>query len=153
MSSLHKVDIELAKLLPLITEQLEAGKTVTFSPMGVSMLPMLRQGKDSIVLSPAPERLKKYDLPLYRRDNLKFVLHRVVEAGYTYTCIGDNQFVYEEGIRPDQIIGVVSGFYRGDKYHSVSEFSYRAYCIFWHRTRGIRHFYRRGKSWLRRHIG
>ena len=152
MTSLHKLDIELAELLPVITEQLHQGKNVTFSPMGISMLPMLRQGKDSVVLSPVPEKLSKYDLPLYRRDNLKFVLHRIVKTGETYTCIGDNQFVYEKGIRHDQIIGVVSGFYRNKKYHSTDEFSYRCYCAFWHHTRRIRHFYRRGRSWLGRHL-
>ena len=30
-------------------------------PGGVSMLPMLRQGLDQVVLSPLPEKLKKYD--------------------------------------------------------------------------------------------
>ena len=138
--------------MPLFREQLEAGKTVKFSPRGVSMLPMLRQGIDSVVLSPAPEKLKKYDLPLYRRDNGKYILHRVVEAGETYTCIGDNQFDFENGVRHDQIIAVVTAFTRGEKMHSVQEIGYQAYCRFWHYSRGIRHFWRRGLGWLKRKI-
>ena len=73
--------VPLEALMPLILEQLEAGKNVRFSPRGISMLPMLRQGVDSVVLSPLPSRLKKYDLPLYRRKSGQYVLHRVVEAG------------------------------------------------------------------------
>ena len=65
-----------------------AGQSVRFSPRGVSMLPMLRQGRDSVVLSPAPKQLRKYDLPLYRRDDGSYVLHRVVKAGQTYACMG-----------------------------------------------------------------
>ena len=99
-------------LVPLFRERLEAGQKVRFSPRGISMLPMLRQGRDCVILSPVPEKLKKYDLPLYRRDDGKYVLHRVVKVDETYTCIGDNQFVYEPGLRHDQMIAVVSALCR-----------------------------------------
>ena len=138
--------------MPLFREQLNAGRTVKFGPRGISMLPMLRQGIDSVVLSPITGRLKKYDLPLYRRDDGHYVLHRIVEAGETYTCIGDNQFEYEPGIRHDQLIAVVTAFTRGEKLHTVAEPSYRLYCRVWHYSRGIRHFWRRGIGWLKRHI-
>lgn len=152
MNSLYKKEIELEYLLPVILEKLADGKKVIFSPMGKSMLPMLRENIDSVVLSPLPEELKKYDLPLYRRDNLQFVMHRIIEPGETCTCIGDNQFQYETGIRKEQMIGIVSGFYRDKKYYSVNNIKYRIYVSFWHHTRRIRHFYRRVKSLLRRHL-
>ena len=139
-------------LMPMFREQLQAGHSVKFSPQGISMLPMLRQGRDSVVLSPPPERLKKYDLPLYIRDNGKYVLHRVIKVGETYTCMGDNQFVPEPGLRHDQMIGVVTAFYRDDKEHSVQDISYRLYCRGWHHSRPLRHFWRRGMGWLRRHL-
>ena len=139
-------------LIPLFQERLAAGQTVRFSPMGVSMLPMLREGQDSVVLSPAPERLRKYDLPLYRRDNGAYVLHRVTAVGETYTCIGDNQFVCEPGIRQDQIIAVVTQFRRKGREHSVTEPGYRLYCILWYHSRPIRHFCRRLLRWIRRHL-
>ena len=152
MNSLPEVEMELDELMPLIKEKLAAGQTVTFSPMGVSMLPMLRQKLDSVVLSAAPDKLKKYDLPLYQRDNGRYILHRVIEAGNTYTCCGDNQFVFEKGIRDDQIIAVVSGFYREGKYCSTDDPAYRAYCRLWDSSRSARHFGRRAAGWLRRHI-
>lgn len=137
-------------LMPLFREQLEAGRTIRFSPRGISMLPMLRQGKDSVVLSPLPEKLKKYDLPLYQRDNGQYVLHRVVEAGETYTCVGDNQFALENGLRHEQMIALVTAFDRGEKSHSVEEWQYKLYCRLWHISRPVRHFWRRGMGFLRR---
>ena len=113
---MEKVQLEqMAQLMPLIQERLDAGQTVRFSPMGTSMLPMLRQEIDSVVLSPVPEKLKKFDLPLYRRGSGKYVLHRIVRAGETYTCMGDNQFRPETGLRHDQMIAVVTVFYRGER--------------------------------------
>ena len=116
------------------------------------MLPMLRQGIDSVVLSPLPEQLKKYDLPLYQRSSGQFVLHRIVEVGDSYTCLGDNQFEKEPGIRHDQMIAVVTAFTRGDKRHSVNEPGYWLYCRVWYHSRHIRHFWRRGVGWLGRHL-
>ena len=89
-------EVLLAELMPLIEEQLESGQSVRFSPKGVSMLPMLRQGRDQVTLTALHGSPKKYDILLYRRGNGSFVLHRVVKIGNTYTCIGDNQFVYEK---------------------------------------------------------
>lgn len=142
----------LDTLMPLILERLEAGQSVRFSPRGVSMLPMLRQGIDSVVISPAPETLNQFDLPLYRREDGKYILHRIVGAGNTYICMGDNQFLPEYGVRREQILAVVTGFYRGEKLHSVTEPGYRLYCRLWYHSRGLRRFWRRGTGWLRRHL-
>ena len=144
--------VRMEDLVPLFLERLEAGQQVRFSPMGTSMLPMLREGRDSVVLSPAPQRLRKYDLPLYQRDNGAYILHRVTAVGETYTCIGDNQFVYEHGVRPDQIVAVVTGFCRKGRDHTVTEPGYRFYCRLWHYSRPLRHFWHRGLGWLRRKL-
>ena len=69
--------------MPLIKECLAEGKTVKFSPRGTSMMPMIRQGVDSVILSAVPGKLKKFDLPLYQRKNGLFVLHRIVDVGET----------------------------------------------------------------------
>ena len=152
MASLNEIEVRLEQLMPLIEQTLSEGKSVTFSPRGTSMLPMLRQKIDSVVLSPLPPRLKKYDLPLYRRDDGKYVLHRVIGVWESYTCIGDNQFVYENGLRHDQMIAVVTAFYRGEKLHSTEELGYKLYCRFWHFSRPLRHFGRRGIGWIRKHL-
>lgn len=144
--------VSMTDLVPLFQERLEAGQNVRFAPRGISMLPMLRPGLDTVVLSPAPEQLQKYDLPLYRRDDGHYVLHRVIRVGETYTCIGDNQFTPEPGIRRDQVIALVTAFRRNGRDHSVRQPGYRLYCRFWHHSRSVRHFLRRALNWLRRHL-
>ena len=150
-TSFEKSSVCMDDLIPLICERLEEGQSVKFSPRGTSMLPMLRQG-DSVVLSPCPERLKKYDLPLYRRDNGEYVLHRVIKVGKSYTCIGDNQFEYEHGIEHRQMIGVVTAFVNGKKERSVDEWKYRVYCRARHFSRPARRLYRALKSRIYRII-
>ena len=145
---LHKLD----ELMPHIRETLAQGRSVAIGPKGTSMMPLIRQGKDFVELSPVNGKLKKYDLPLYQRDNGKYVLHRIVEAGQTYTCIGDNQFQTEPGLRHDQMIAVVTAFYRGEREVRCSSLGYQIYCRVWHYSRPVRHFWRRGVGWLRRHL-
>ena len=143
---------KMEDLIPLITDRLETGQEVRFSPRGTSMLPMLRQGRDSVVLSKPSAALKRFDLPLYRRDDGKYVLHRIVKTGPTYTCMGDHQFAEETGIRPDQILAVVTAFYRDDRFCPVTAVGYRMYCVFWHCSRPVRRFVHRVAGWLKRHI-
>jgi hypothetical protein len=138
--------------MPHIRSSLAEGKCVTIGPKGTSMLPLIRQGTDYVELSPLPEKLKKYDLPLYRRPDGTFVLHRIIKAGTTYTCMGDNQFVPEPGLRQDQMIALVTAFWRGKRRHTTHWWVYRLYCRLWHFSRPVRHFWRRGIGWLKRHI-
>lgn len=143
-------NVRLEELMPLIREQLDRGQSVRMMPRGVSMMPMLRQGVDSVVLSPLPERLKKYDLPLYQRENGQYVLHRVIRAGETYTCMGDNQFTPEPGLKHGQMIALVTAFYRGEKEHRVDEFAHRLYCRLWYYSRPVRRVWRSLLSRVRR---
>ena len=136
----------------MIRAQLEAGKTVKFKPRGVSMLPMLRQDIDSVVLSPVPEKLKKYDLPLYQRDDGQFVLHRIVAVGETYTCVGDNQFELEPGVRRDQMIGIVTQYYRGEKSRRVTGFVYWLYVRARHYSRPLRCRWRQLRDRIKKHL-
>lgn len=121
--------VRLDELWPVMEEQLATGGTVRFGPKGISMLPMLRQGVDTVVLKKAPDRLKKYDIPLYRRKDGQFVLHRVVRASDgVYTMCGDNQYCYEKGVKQSQILAVVCGFWRGDTYVEITDKQYLRYC-------------------------
>lgn len=149
-NSIESVSME--DLAPLFRECLSHGQSVRFSPKGTSMLPLLRQKIDSVVLSPLQGNLRKYDIALYQRKNGQYVLHRVVQVGQTYTCIGDNQHVLETGLEHSQMIAVVTSFYRGERQHSVTELWYRLYCRAWHYSRDLRYFWHRGVRWLKRHL-
>lgn len=139
--------------MPLIRERLAAGQTIRYLPFrGVSMLPMLRQGRDAVEIAPLPEKLKKYDLPVYQYPSGKIVMHRIVDVEEDYyVCLGDNTYAYEK-IFPDQMIAVVSAFKRGEKRISVDDPGYRLYCRVWVAVFPVRKFLKRVKSWLRRLI-
>lgn len=123
---------------------------VNFS--GRSMLPMLRQGKDTVELKKAPERLKKYDLPMYRGPGGKYVMHRIVDVKDDhYVCLGDNTYVYEK-VRREQIVAMVCAFYRGDRRISVEAPGYRLYCRFWCAAYPVRKLLWRAKHWLGRRL-
>lgn len=151
MASLLDHTISAEELLPLLRERLDAGQKVRFLPFrGISMLPMLRQGKDAVELSPLPDRLKKYDLPVYQYPNGKIVMHRVVAVREDhYLCLGDNTFEYEK-IYPDQLIALVSGFRRGARYIPVESKCYRLYAAAWVASYPLRKSLKRGKRLLKK---
>lgn len=144
--------VRMGDVMPLMLEALERGQKVRFSPRGTSMLPMLRQGKDSVTLAPISGKLRKYDLPFYRRGDGSFVLHRIVAVGETYTCMGDNQFQPEPGLTHEQMIAVVTAFTRNGKEYSVRNPMYWLYCRFWHASRSVRHLRRRFLIRIRRNV-
>ena len=128
--------IHLNDAMPLILEKLNAGYEVTFSPRGTSMLPFLKEGRDTVTLKLPQGRLKKYDVAFYQRKNGQYVLHRVARVGEgDYTFIGDNQFVLEKGIEEDQIIAVCSSFDRKGKVISAKSPLWRTCAFFWHYSR------------------
>lgn len=142
-------------VMPIIVEKLDAGGTVTFNPCGTSMLPMLRDGDDTVVLTKPKGRLHLFDLPLYRRKDGKYVLHRVVNFGSdgSYTMCGDNQFTTEKGITDDDIIGVVTAFYRKGKEYTVNSKKYKAYLEFMFYSKPFRRVIRAVSTRAKRVLG
>ena len=94
---------------------------------GVSMYPMIRDRRDTIIVTPPTGRLKKHDIPLYRRGGA-YVLHRVIRVlPDSYVIRGDNCRLAERGITDSDIIGVLTGFYRGGKRVDLDGAAYKAY--------------------------
>ena len=122
-----------------IEQQLREGGVYVSTTVGYSMKPMLRNRRDRIVVVPkGEERLKKWDLPLYRYPDGRYVLHRVIAVrdGY-YVIRGDNTFVKEK-IPDEWILGYVSEFYRGERHILTSQRGYRFYAAFWQRIYFLR---------------
>ena len=124
---MREVKTSLGDLMPLIEEKLASGSEVLFSPNGDSMLPTLKAGRDSLVLVSPPQRLKKYDVALYKRENGQYVIHRVISARGNYTFIGDAQLVYERGIKHEQIIALCVAYVRDGKRIGFDSFGARSH--------------------------
>ena len=114
-------------------EYLDKYQRLVRTNVGVSMLPLLRQGRDLFIVEKrGPGRLKAGDVVLYRRPPDKYVLHRIVEVREKdYVILGDNCVNRGYGITDDDILGVMTGFVRDGKQHTVTERGYRLYRFLW----------------------
>lgn len=85
---------------------------------GTSMRPLLRQGRDIVVIKRPQFPLKVGDVPLYKvKSRKELVLHRIlkVNGDGSYIIRGDNLFA-KERVYEKQIVGVMKAFYRDGKY-------------------------------------
>ena len=110
-----------------IEEILEKEGVYVSNTKGISMLPTLKEGRDAVVILPCTERLKKYDVALYRRGD-QYVLHRVIEVlPDSYVIRGDNCLKKEYGITDRDIIGKLTSFYRKNKEVNMNGAPYKLY--------------------------
>lgn len=145
-------EVHMASLSPLIEEILASGGTAEITVTGNSMYPMLKHRKSQVRLA-APTKLQIGDIPLYRRENGAYILHRIVNTeGEVFTCCGDHQWHLEKGIRPEQVIAVVTDFKRGNRWISCENTLYRCYWRLWRTIRPLRRLVfggiRRVKRWI-----
>ena len=104
---------------------LETGKYIG-PTVGVSMLPMLKNRRDTIVVKAKTERLQPLDVALYKRGDA-YILHRVLsvtESGYIIR--GDNCY-YDEIVPEEAVIGVLTEFFRKKKHYFCTDKKYLRY--------------------------
>ncbi len=130
-----------------------SGKLV-YTNVGDSMKPLIRQGKDLLIIEKADVRLKKYDVPLYRRDSGQYVLHRILKVRENdYIICGDNRWQKEYGITDRHIIGVLTAVVRnGNHAISVSSMRYRIYVHIWCDLFPLRALALRGYYYLKKRL-
>ena len=105
----------------LLTQGIYVGPTV-----GISMQPLLKTHRDSVVIKPKKERLKRLDVALYKRGDA-YVLHRVLEVkDWGYIIRGDNCYS-DEKIPEDAVIGVLVEFFRKGKHIFCQDEKYIRY--------------------------
>lgn len=120
-------------------EELDKKGILVYTNKGNSMYPLIRQEKDVLIIKKVNTRLKKMDIPLYKRESGQYVLHRIIKVNENdYVIRGDNTYYNETGIRDDQILGVLSGVIREGKEISVNSLSYKIYSYFWYYTYYLR---------------
>lgn len=106
-----------------VEELLKTQDEVMTRTRGISMRPLFRQGRDIVVIKKPQFPLKAGDVPAYKVSGKKeLVLHRIlkVRKDGVYIIRGDNLF-FKENVREEQIIGVMTAFYREGKYYDCSK--------------------------------
>ena len=95
---------------------LDSAEYVPLNISGSSMTPFLVHSRDTVYLSKVTRPLKKGDMILYRRDNGAYILHRIYRVTPDgYWLVGDAQNLIEKGVRPDQVLALVTAVRRREK--------------------------------------
>jgi hypothetical protein len=125
--SIHLSDYE-----ELIREVLATGGEFRLYPHGTSMLPLLRQGVDSVALRSLDRPPRKFDILFYRRKDGSYILHRVKEVTPKGLVLwGDNHTMLEYGVTEDMIIGYAARIFRGETELDCQSLRYRLYLWLW----------------------
>ena len=96
---------------------------------GISMLPLLIQGEDTVKIVPLKkdEVLKCYDCALYHNDSGSFTLHRIVKVHKRYyEIIGDNCNNIERVSKRD-CVGKMVGYFKKKRWVSCDSEEYINY--------------------------
>lgn len=126
-------------------EALRENEEVAVLTSGISMEPMLRQHRDIVIIKRVNGRLKKNDVPLYRRSGCdRFVLHRILKVTNDgYVIRGDNLYKKEYDVKDDDIIGVLKAFYRDGKYYDCEKSrKYKTYVFLMRTSYPFRYFWK-----------
>ncbi len=100
-------------------------------PEGISMRPMIKAGRDVVLVEKIKSMPKRYDLVMYIRGEDIGVIHRVIHyRDGTYIICGDNCWQLEY-VAPEQIKGIVTKYCRKGKWRSVDYLPYRIYVRLW----------------------
>ena len=118
-------------------ELLDRDGHLAFTNKGVSMLPLLRQGRDVMLIEKkGTDGYKKLDAVLFRRPKAEgkdaYVMHRIlrVNPDGSYWIIGDN-CVTGDTVREEQILGILTGVIRDGKELSFDDWRYKLYVNTW----------------------
>lgn len=130
--------VPMEQLVTLLRLQMADGGRGQLTVVGTSMQPLFKSDRDRVFLELPKTLPQKGDIILYRRNNGRYVLHRIVAAKENaYFCCGDNQWK-KEYVQQDQVIAVVTGFVRKDKEYTLREKGYKLYVAFWVASRPLR---------------
>ena len=100
---------------------------IVYTNKGDSMLPLLREDRDLIVISEIKEPLRRNDTVLFRRENGAYVLHRIIKTGNGEHRIGGDNRVFSEMIPESAVIGVMTEIIRDGRHIRVTDEEYRRY--------------------------
>ena len=91
------------------------GREVTLKPLGSSMLPFIRGGRDSVRLKKMPS-VAVGDMLLVRLEGPRYVLHRLIALdGDRLTLMGDGNLAGTETCTKADVLGTVVAIERGNR--------------------------------------
>ena len=140
-------------------EVLNCDGRLVYTNVGVSMMPLIREGKDVLRIEKCDaSTLKKYDVLLFRRKNIKgrgeYVLHRIIKIlpDNKFWIVGDN-CTEGETVDAEMILGILKGINRDKKAVDFNGIKYRLYILFWCAPYRFRFTFLKAKRFIKYVIG
>ena len=125
-------------MLNEVSRMINEGHPVTIKVKGVSMLPFIVGGRDSVRLI-NPSHLKAHDIVLAKITDNHYVLHRIVDiTGNQITLMGDGNLKLNESCLVSDVIGKVDAIVRKDKEISPNARFERIKVALWLRLKPFR---------------
>ena len=117
-------------------EELAKSGRLIYTNKGISMMPLLREKRDVMIIEKcSPCDIKRLDAVLFMRmtgDEKAYVMHRVLrlEPDGSFFIAGDN-CISGENVRPEMILGRLTGVIRDGKRIDVKSKRYLFYVHLW----------------------
>ena len=118
-----------------VESEIAEGRSVKFRLKGNSMFPLLRNGKDEVILEKCfPENLKPMDVILFRYRGAH-VLHRIIKRkGNDLLIQGDGSIVAMEHCTVNDVVGKVTSICRSSgKTILIDSWKWKLYSHRWRR--------------------
>ncbi|MBP3893384.1 MAG: S24/S26 family peptidase [Atopobiaceae bacterium] len=118
-----------------IEEVLNTTGSYVYTNVGTSMMPLLREHRDVMVIrkKDAGKRPRRLDVVLFRRPGRRdYVLHRIMRVNDdgTYWIMGDNCMTGET-VAEDNVLGILEAVVRDGKHVPVTSPAFRLYSHLW----------------------
>jgi hypothetical protein len=127
-------------LIPEICKIIQGGTDVLFKPKGMSMLPFIIGGKDSVMLSKI-DIIKPGDIVLAKVSENKFVLHRVEKiVGDVVVLMGDGNLVERERCSYSDLLAIAVKIIKGKREIDCRSKKHQARARMWKNLLPIRKY-------------
>ena len=131
--SAEKKNIPNEEFFSAVRQTLEEGKDVDFTVTGNSMWPLLKHGRDRVVLRKT-EIVKKGDVVLFEALPSKYMLHRVTQISEdNFETTGDCNSFRDGRFPKSCVIGKAVRIIRKEKSYSIESFLIKIYSALWMR--------------------
>ena len=134
-------EIDTRAYISTLREMVREGHEVSLIISGSSMAPFLVHHRDSILIGPITDELKRGDMVFYERESGQFVMHRIrkVRKEGLY-LIGDAQTITEGPLNPNRVFAIVKSVQRKGKWVGPKDRWWKFFATTWLRLIPLRPF-------------
>ena len=134
-------EIDTRAYISTLREMVREGHEVSLIISGSSMAPFLVHHRDSILIGPITDELKRGDMVFYERESGQFVMHRIrkVKKEGLY-LIGDAQTITEGPLNPERVFAIVKNVQRKGKWVGPEDRWWKFFATTWLRLIPLRPF-------------